>query len=129
MVKFADSKSRTRGPKRSFSRGGSRGGSRDRRGSEDRPRGGRSDSRDRGALEMTQVICSDCGKECEVPFKPTSSKPVYCRDCFSKEDRGGSDRSSRSSGRSSRPPMDHSNKDLDMINEKLNKIMKALKIE
>ena len=30
----------------------------------------------------TDLICDKCGKECEVPFKPTSSKPVYCSDCF-----------------------------------------------
>ncbi|MFZ1898429.1 CxxC-x17-CxxC domain-containing protein, partial [Methanoregula sp.] len=27
--------------------------------------------RDAGPREMTKVTCSDCGKECEVPFKPT----------------------------------------------------------
>jgi len=34
--------------------------------------------------EMTKVTCSDCGKEAEVPFKPTEGKPVYCRDCYQK---------------------------------------------
>ncbi|HIH88273.1 TPA: hypothetical protein HA344_03570 [Candidatus Bathyarchaeota archaeon] len=34
--------------------------------------------------EATKVKCSDCGKECEVPFKPTPGRAVYCRDCFSK---------------------------------------------
>ncbi len=34
--------------------------------------------------EMTKVICSDCGKEAEVPFKPTEGRPVYCRECFAK---------------------------------------------
>lgn len=31
---------------------------------------------------MTKTKCSSCGKECEVPFKPTPGKPVYCRECF-----------------------------------------------
>lgn len=31
---------------------------------------------------MHKTICSSCGKECEVPFKPNGSKPVFCRDCF-----------------------------------------------
>jgi len=31
---------------------------------------------------MYKVTCSDCGKETEVPFKPTGDRPVYCRDCF-----------------------------------------------
>jgi len=34
--------------------------------------------------EMHKATCSDCGKECEVPFKPTEGKPVYCRDCYQK---------------------------------------------
>ncbi|MCX6776134.1 MAG: DNA-directed RNA polymerase [Candidatus Micrarchaeota archaeon] len=25
-----------------------------------------------------------CGAECEVPFKPTEGRPVYCRDCWQK---------------------------------------------
>ena len=39
---------------------------------------------DRGPREMTKIICSDCGKEDEVPFKPTEGRPVYCRECFEK---------------------------------------------
>jgi CxxC-x17-CxxC domain-containing protein len=34
--------------------------------------------------EFFKATCSDCGKECEVPFKPTSGRPVYCKDCFFK---------------------------------------------
>ena len=34
--------------------------------------------------EMHKAVCADCGKECEVPFKPDPSRPVYCRDCWSK---------------------------------------------
>ena len=35
--------------------------------------------------EFFKAVCSDCGKECEVPFKPTQGRPVvYCRDCFRK---------------------------------------------
>ncbi|MFA5382174.1 MAG: CxxC-x17-CxxC domain-containing protein [Candidatus Micrarchaeia archaeon] len=32
--------------------------------------------------EMHKAKCADCGKECEVPFKPTEGRPVYCRECF-----------------------------------------------
>ncbi len=39
---------------------------------------------DRGPREMTKITCSDCGKEDEVPFKPTEGRPVYCRECFQK---------------------------------------------
>ncbi len=37
-----------------------------------------------GPREMTKVTCSDCGKETEVPFKPTEGRPVYCQECFAK---------------------------------------------
>lgn len=42
------------------------------------------DNRDRERPQMQEAICSDCGKKCEVPFKPTGDKPVYCSLCFSK---------------------------------------------
>ena len=40
---------------------------------------------------FTRAVCAECGKECELPFKPTGDRPVYCRDCFSarKDSRGG----------------------------------------
>jgi len=31
---------------------------------------------------MHSAPCSSCGKHAEVPFEPTSGKPVYCSDCF-----------------------------------------------
>ena len=34
--------------------------------------------------EMFPVVCAECGKNTEVPFKPTSDKPVYCSDCYKK---------------------------------------------
>jgi len=33
---------------------------------------------------LHKAICADCSKECEVPFKPSQDRPVYCKDCFSK---------------------------------------------
>ncbi len=42
-----------------------------------------------GPRQMHTVTCSDCGKETQVPFKPTGEKPVYCRDCFNKHRDGG----------------------------------------
>jgi CxxC-x17-CxxC domain-containing protein len=30
----------------------------------------------------TRAICSQCGKETTVPFKPTQGRPVYCRECY-----------------------------------------------
>ncbi len=42
----------------------------------------------RGPRQMHKAICADCNKECEVPFKPSGDRPVYCRDCFSKRKQG-----------------------------------------
>jgi len=34
---------------------------------------------------MHKAVCSECKKECEVPFKPTEGKPVFCKDCYAKK--------------------------------------------
>lgn len=39
---------------------------------------------DRGERKMYNIVCSDCGKEAEVPFKPEEGRPIYCRDCYQK---------------------------------------------
>lgn len=43
--------------------------------------GDRGNDRDR---QMFKATCGNCGKSCEVPFRPTGEKPVYCNDCFGK---------------------------------------------
>lgn len=35
-----------------------------------------------GFRQMHPVVCAECGKDTEVPFKPTGDRPVYCRECF-----------------------------------------------
>lgn len=30
----------------------------------------------------TRAVCSACGKETTVPFRPTQGRPVFCRECF-----------------------------------------------
>ena len=37
---------------------------------------------ERAPREMFSATCSSCGREAQVPFRPTSGKPVYCSDCF-----------------------------------------------
>jgi CxxC-x17-CxxC domain-containing protein len=46
--------------------------------------GGSSGYRERRPREMFEATCSNCGKTAMVPFRPTSGKPVYCDDCFSR---------------------------------------------
>jgi CxxC-x17-CxxC domain-containing protein len=38
----------------------------------------------RGPRQMYPATCARCGKQTEVPFQPRGDKPVYCRDCFTK---------------------------------------------
>lgn len=33
---------------------------------------------------MHKAVCADCHKDCEIPFKPTGERPVFCKECFSK---------------------------------------------
>ncbi len=55
-------------------------------------------NQDRAPREEHEVTCAECGVKTTVPFKPTGSRPVKCRDCFRKDrpprrdgggDRGG----------------------------------------
>lgn len=109
-------------------RGGSRGGF--------APRGrssfggGRSfdSGNDRGPREMFRAVCDNCGKDCEVPFRPTSGKPVYCSDCFEKMGGRSSDRPERSERpefRNASQSFDQS-KNFDALNAKLDKILNIL---
>lgn len=90
-----------------------------------RPRFG--DRRDR---QMHKTICSNCGKDCEVPFVPTGEKPVFCSDCFEK--RGGGSDSRRFEDRGPRRPnfegnmKPQNNLQLEAINTKLDKILAIL---
>ncbi len=34
--------------------------------------------------EMHDAVCTDCGAQTQVPFRPTPGKSVLCRDCFRK---------------------------------------------
>ncbi len=70
--------------------------------------------------QMHSVICEKCGERCEVPFRPTGDKPVYCSRCFRKGD------SFESSGKGGQESY---KRELDEINRKLDKIIKALDLE
>jgi CxxC-x17-CxxC domain-containing protein len=93
-----------KGNNRSGNRGGrpSYGG-----GSRNGDRGG-----DRGPVTMHKAVCDQCHKSCEVPFRPSENKPIYCKECFSgkkgNDDRGprrdfGGDRAPRKEFNNERP--------------------------
>jgi CxxC-x17-CxxC domain-containing protein len=33
---------------------------------------------------LYKIICADCNKQCEIPFKPSPDRPAYCKECFSR---------------------------------------------
>jgi len=49
-----------------------------------------------GRREMFATVCSQCGKETQVPFQPRGDKPVYCSDCYESLRGSSSSRGSRS---------------------------------
>ncbi len=68
-------------------------------------RGGGFKKFDRGDRPaMFKATCAECGRDCEVPFKPNGSKPVLCSNCFGKPE-GGSRFDSRSAPRFGDKPM------------------------
>lgn len=42
----------------------------------------RGDGRDFVRKDMHRATCGDCGRSCEVPFKPTNGRKVLCSTCF-----------------------------------------------
>ncbi|MBS3137231.1 hypothetical protein J4232_02250 [Candidatus Woesearchaeota archaeon] len=72
---------------------------------------------------MFRVTCDKCGIKCEVPFNPTEGKPVYCSNCFRKNDSNNSDRKQPQSSE-----RDYSQQ-LEEINDKLDRILQALQID
>lgn len=56
--------------------------------SHNRPGAGRPSFGDKRQTELFQATCSNCHKNCDVPFKPNGKKPVFCKDCFVREGDG-----------------------------------------
>lgn len=131
-----------------FNRGG---GFRDKRGGggfDRRDSGSRGGSFSRGGgggfdrPAMHQATCAECGQSCEVPFKPTGERPVYCSNCFKNKDEGAPRRDDRHEHRSesrfdSRPEprefskpvanvSSFSNEQFETLNAKLDKLLRAL---
>ena len=110
---------------RTFDRSNRPEGRFDRRDS-DRPR-----NRSSG-IELHKVVCDKCGVTCEVPFKPVNNRPVYCRECFKKNESPEQSNKFEGRGKSNdrfESKSNPSSEELEKINRKLDKIMRALKIE
>jgi len=117
---------------------------------------GRPGNRDFRESQMFSATCAECQKTCEVPFRPSGDKPVYCSYCFSKHKEDGGDHPRRNDGggdrrderprgatnsfasrtpsfdRARSPQADNSGvadlkKQIEAINNKLDKVMELLK--
>jgi len=86
--------------------------------------------------EMYSATCANCGKQCEVPFRPTGSKPVLCRECF-QNTRGSDSRRSeqrtfdrpqfnRDDNRSRNNEAPNYNAQFEVLNAKMDKILDLL---
>jgi len=83
---------------------------------------------------MFKTVCSKCGKECEVPFRPSGDRPVFCSECFQNSrgqnnSRNFQDRGLKSSFREPVENRSQNNEQLGEINRKLDKIMEILTVK
>lgn len=62
--------------------------------------------RDGGRPQMHKAVCSECGADCEVPFRPTGDRPVFCNACFDKQGGGDSRPNRFEGGRRDKPRFD-----------------------
>ncbi len=76
----------------------------------------------RGPVTMHQAVCNKCGKPCEVPFRPTGDRPVYCNVCF------GGKKETRFQDKKifNDKTVNQYKEQFDMLNTKLDMIIKAL---
>lgn len=99
--------------------------------------------RGREDRQMFSAICDKCGAECELPFRPTGEKPVYCSNCFEKTigRDGGNERSfggNRDFGGNNRRfehrdtkdySQDNTRAEIEALNKKLDKIIELLSVK
>ncbi len=81
---------------------------------------------------MHKAVCDKCGKNCEVPFRPSGGKPIYCSKCFEDVDPKRDDRGrggSRDYKRTNTSSVDISplKEQLSSINNKLDELIDILK--
>ncbi|MFH1173902.1 MAG: CxxC-x17-CxxC domain-containing protein [archaeon] len=77
-------------------------------------------------LQMHEVTCDACKRPCKVPFKPRNNKPVYCNDCFGKQDRQSKNEQPDSN---LADQLEELREQVEELNEKIDKIMRSLSID
>jgi CxxC-x17-CxxC domain-containing protein len=87
----------------------------------DQGNAGRQENRNNRVRPMFKAICADCNKECEVPFKPSGDRPVYCQGCFSRRKAGNSLRTGMDSRPKETPPAQVNHIDEKQVSEPVKK--------
>jgi len=93
--------------------------------------GGDYPRRGSGYRQMHKAVCDECGQNCEVPFRPSGDKPIYCSNCFENKGGGSSNRSGRrNSGGSGYGKQDNTSRQLleqvTSLNKKLDRILRVI---
>jgi len=104
-------------------RGGNRGGS--------SYGGGNSYGGGRSQTTMHRANCAECNQSCEVPFRPNGRKPVYCSNCFRKDDHQAASSRFNDRGRNDRSESRGASnsgleKEIKSLNKKMDRIIRAL---
>jgi CxxC-x17-CxxC domain-containing protein len=82
-----------------------------------------------GDRPMYRAVCSRCGKDCEVPFRPTTGKPVFCSQCFEGRDNGRGDDRRDNRGDNRGGGTDQLQRQLTNLEAKVDRILKILSPE
>ncbi len=93
-----------------------------------------------GRQRMFSAVCDQCHKQCEVPFRPTGDKPVYCQECFSRMKEGKAPSFNNQPAKNGFPtatgnqqPKDNRIDDLkrqmDIMNSKLDRLLKMMETD
>lgn len=96
-----------------------------------------------GKPEMHDATCSQCGAACQVPFRPSGGREIFCSNCFKDKRPERNDGPMRQGGNFNRPSFDSKpsfdkkpsfgggdnnqfKQQIEMLNTKLDKILKIL---
>jgi len=74
---------------------------------------------DRGERKMFEATCDKCKQKCQVPFQPTSGKPIFCETCF---------KIKQSLDANQNETQEKFQEQIEAINEKLDKITASIEI-
>ena len=73
-----------------------------------------------------KTVCAECGEPCEVPFKPSGDRPVYCSNCFKNRENVRPDRAKSYPSNPSNQSNSNVGDQLRKLSEKVDQILEIL---